>query len=138
MKVLIASTPAIGHVNPMFSIGRMLVAEGHQVVGLSATAMRGYIERAGATVRAFPKAADLDFRDVAAVFPELKHIPPGPEMSRFYMTRAFFDPIPAQYEGLKQVLGDFPADIILIDNMFCGALPMLLGPRSERPAIAVH
>ena len=138
MKVLIASTPAIGHVNPMFSIGRMLVAEGHQVVGLSATAMRGYIERAGATVRAFPKAADLDFRDVAAVFPELKHIPPGPVMSRFYMTRAFFDPIPAQYEGLKQVLGDFPADIILIDNMFCGALPMLLGPRSERPAIAVH
>jgi MGT family glycosyltransferase len=136
MKILIASTPAIGHINPMFSIGRMLVEEGHEVVGLSANAMRGYIERAGATFRALPKAADLDFRDVAAVFPELKDIPPGPDMSRFYMTRAFFDPIPAQYEGLKQILAEFPADVILIDNMFYGALPMLLGPRSERPAIA--
>jgi MGT family glycosyltransferase len=135
MKVLIASTPAIGHVNPMFSIARMLAAEGHEVVGLSATAMRGHVERAGASFRAFPKAADLDFRDVAAVFPELKDIPPGPEMSRFYMTRAFFDPVPAQYEGLRQILAEFAADIILVDNMFYGALPMLLGPRSERPAI---
>lgn len=135
MKVLIASTPAIGHINPMFSIGRKLVEDGHEVVGLSANAMRSYIERAGATFRAFPKAADLDFRDAVAAFPELRHIPPGPEMSLFYMTRAFFDPIPAQYEGLKQILEDFPADIILIDNMFYGALPMLLGPRAKRPAI---
>ncbi len=56
MKVLIASTPAIGHVNPMFSIGRMLIAEGHEVVGLSATAMRGYIERAGGDLQALSQS----------------------------------------------------------------------------------
>jgi MGT family glycosyltransferase len=137
MKILIASTPATGHINPMFAIGRMLIAEGHEVVGLSANSMRERIEATGATFRAFPKAADLDFRDVDAVFPELKHIPPGPEMSRFYLERAFIDPLAAQHEGLRQVLRDFPADVILGDNMFYGVFPMLLGRRSQRPAIVI-
>jgi MGT family glycosyltransferase len=135
MKIIIASTPAVGHINPMFAIGRMLVAKGHHVVGLSANAMRERIEASGATFHALPKAADLDFQDVDAVFPELKNIPPGPEMSRFYMERGFIDPLPAQYEGLKQVLRDFPADLILGDDFFYGALPMLVGPRSERPPV---
>jgi MGT family glycosyltransferase len=135
MRILIASTAATGHINPMFAIGRMLVQEGHQVVGLSATAMRERIEASGAIFRAFPEEADFDFRDVNAVFPEIKHIPPGPEMSRFYLERAFIDPLGAQYEGIKQTLRDFPADVILGDNMFYGALPMLVGPRCERPPI---
>jgi MGT family glycosyltransferase len=137
MKILIASTPGTGHINPMFAIGRMLVREGHQVVGLSANAMRERIEASGATFRAFPKDADLDFRNVDAVFPDLKHIPPGPEMSRFYLERVFIDPLAAQYEAIKQTLQDFPADVILGDNMFYGAFPMLVGPRSERPPIVM-
>jgi MGT family glycosyltransferase len=137
MKVLIASTPATGHINPMFAIGRMLVEEGHQVVGLSANAMRDRIEAAGATFHPFPKEADLDLRYLDAIFPEIKTIAPGPDMSRFYMERVFVDPMPAQYEGVKQVLKNFPADVILGDNGFLGALPMLLGPRSNRPPIVI-
>jgi MGT family glycosyltransferase len=135
MKILIASTPATGHINPMFAIGQMLVGAGHDVIGLSANVMRGRIEASGATFRAFPPAADLDFRDVAAVFPEIMHIAPGPEMSRFYLERAFVDPLPAQHHGMLEVLRDFTVDIIIADNFFYGALPMLLGPRSGRPPI---
>ncbi len=137
MKILIASTPATGHINPMFAIGRMLVEEGHEVVGLSANAMRDRIEAAGATFHPFPKEADLDLRYLDAAFPEIKTIAPGPDMSRFYMERVFIDPMPAQYEGVKQVLETFPADVILADNGFLGALPMLLGPRSNRPPIVI-
>jgi hypothetical protein len=39
--------------------------------------------------------------------------------------RLFVDPIPAQHMGLRQVLRDFPADVIIGDNMICGVLPML-------------
>jgi hypothetical protein len=67
MKILFASTPASGHINPMFAIGQMLVAAGHEVVGLSANAMRDRIEAVGATFRAFPKDADFDLRNVLAV-----------------------------------------------------------------------
>jgi UDP:flavonoid glycosyltransferase YjiC (YdhE family) len=34
-------------------------------------------------------------------------------------------------------LSDFPADVIIGDDMFFGALPMLLGPRSKRPPIVL-
>jgi MGT family glycosyltransferase len=135
MKIIIASTPATGHINPMFSIGRMLVKEGYQVAGLSANVMRERIEGVGATFYPFPKAADLDLRDVSAVFPEFKDIPAGPERSSFALRRIFIDPVPAQYEGLRRVLHDFAADVIMCDDTFYGVLPMLLGRRSERPAI---
>ncbi len=135
MKILIASTPATGHINPMFSLGNILVKTGHDVVGLSANAMRDRIEAAGARFRAFPPDADLDFRDVDAVFPERKTIPLGPEQMLFNLARAFIEPLTAQHEGLKEVLRDFPADVIIGDNFLFGILPMLLGPRSERPPV---
>jgi UDP:flavonoid glycosyltransferase YjiC (YdhE family) len=40
MKNLIASTPATGHLNPLLPTGRILIAEGHEVVGLSGGALR--------------------------------------------------------------------------------------------------
>src|SRR4029077_2953547 len=46
-------------------------------------------------------------------------------------------PIPAQYKGLQRVLRDFPADVIIGDDMIFGVLPMLLGPRSKRPPIVL-
>jgi MGT family glycosyltransferase len=136
MKVLIASTPATGHVNPMFSLGHMLIKAGHHVLGLSATAMRDRIESVGAEFRAFPAPADIDFRDPTSAFSGVEDIPPGLRMSRFLLER-FIDYIPSQYEGLVRVLREFPADIILGDNFFFGALPMLLGPSSRRPPIVL-
>ncbi len=44
MKILIASTPATGHFNPLLAIGRILIAEGHEVVRLSSNALRDRIE----------------------------------------------------------------------------------------------
>ncbi len=95
MKFLIASTPATGHLNPLLAIGRILIDEGHEVVGLSASFLRDRIEGIGAAFRRFPAGADLDLRDIDAVFPERKNIPLGPEEARFTMTRVFIDPVPA-------------------------------------------
>jgi MGT family glycosyltransferase len=137
MKILLASTPATGHLNPLLAIGRLLIAEGHDVAFLSGSALRSLIERIGARFYAFPAGADFDLRDFATVAPELKTIPPGLEWYRVAMERIFVDAIPAQHEGMQQVLQDFPADIIVGDDMLFGVLPMLLGPRSKRPPIAL-
>src|SRR5258705_12938486 len=49
----------------------------------------------------------------------------------------FFPPnIPANFPTLKMALYDFPADFILADSIYWGTLPMLVGPRDKRPAIA--
>ena len=137
MKILLASTPATGHLNPLLAIGRFLIDEGHEIAFLSGSALRSPIERIGATFYAFPAGADFDLRDFATVAPELKTIPPGLEWFRVAMERVFVDAIPAQHKGMQQVLQDFPADIIIGDDMLFGVLPMLLGPRSKRPPIAL-
>jgi UDP:flavonoid glycosyltransferase YjiC (YdhE family) len=137
VKILIASTPATGHLNPLLTIGRILIAEGHEVVGLTGSALRECIEGIGAEFRPLPAGADFDLRDFVSVVPELKNIPPGPEWLRIAIERVFVDTIPAQHTGLQQVLRDFPADIVIGDNMIFGVLPMLLGPRSKRPPIVL-
>jgi UDP:flavonoid glycosyltransferase YjiC (YdhE family) len=137
VKILIASTPATGHLNPLLTIGRILIAEGHEVVGLSGSAFREPIQDIGAEFRPLPGGADFDLRDLLSVVPELKNIPPGPEWLRVAIERVFVDTIPAQHKGLQQVLRDFTADIIIGDNMILGVLPMLLGPRSKRPSIVL-
>ena len=45
MKILIASTPATGHLNPLLAIGHILIAEGHDVGFLSGSVLRDRIER---------------------------------------------------------------------------------------------
>ncbi|MBV8590739.1 MAG: glycosyltransferase family 1 protein [Acetobacteraceae bacterium] len=137
MKILIASTPAMGHLNPLLAIGRILIAAGHEVVGLSASSLRDRIEEIGAKFRRLPVGADFDLREVKSVVPELKEIPPGLRWLRVATERVFVGTIPAQHRGLQEVLRDFPADVIIGDDMFFGALPMLLGPRSERPHIVL-
>ncbi len=137
MKILIASTPATGHLNPLLAIGRFLIAEGHEIAFLSGSVLRSRIEAIGAKFHPLPDGADFDLRDFDAVAPELKTMPPGPEWLRVAMERVFVDTIPAQHEGLQQVLHDFPADIIIGDDMLFGVLPMLLGTASKRPPIVL-
>ncbi|MBR0784870.1 glycosyltransferase [Bradyrhizobium iriomotense] len=137
MKILIASTPATGHLNPMLAITQVLVAEGHEVAFMTGTAFRARVEASGVKFFPLPEGADFDPNDVFALVPELKSIPPGLEWFRVALERIFVDAIPAQHQGLLQALQQFPADIIVGDDMLFGVLPMLLGPRSQRPPIAL-
>jgi MGT family glycosyltransferase len=137
MKILVASTPATGHLNPLLAIGHILIDEGHDVGFLSGSVLRDRIEGIGAKFHAFPADADLDLRSFDSVFPELTTMAPGPDLLRTIMERVFVDVVPAQHQGLQQVLQSFPADVVIGDDMLFGVLPMLLGPRSKRPPIVL-
>jgi MGT family glycosyltransferase len=135
MKILIASTPANGHVNPMLAITRILLAEGHEVAFYTGAAYRARIDEAGATFFSLPPDADLDPKDPFARAPELKLLPPGYDWLRTALERLFIDNIALQYEGLQRLQRSFGPDIIIGDDMFFGLLPMLLGPRATRPPV---
>jgi len=137
MKILFASTPATGHVNPLLAITHMLLAEGHEITFLTGTAFRARIESCGAKFFPLPPAADFDPQDIFLLVPELKGIPPGPEWLRVVSERIFVETIPAQYRGLLQALDKCGADAIVGDDMFFGVLPMLLGARAKRPPIVL-
>jgi MGT family glycosyltransferase len=137
MKILVASTPATGHLNPMLAIARMLMTENHDVAIYTGSAFRARVETAGAKFFSLPPEADLDPTDPFAQFPELKALPPGPEWQRTVMERVFVDKISAQHQGLQTCLLGFGPDVIVGDDMFFGVLPMLLGKRSKRPPIVL-
>jgi hypothetical protein len=99
--------------------------------------LRERIEGIGAQFQPLPAGADFDLRDILSVVPELKDIAPGLEWLRVAIERLFVDTVPVQHKGLQQVLRDFPAEIVIGDDMFFGVLPMLLGPRSKRPPIVL-
>ena len=137
MKILVASPPANGHVNPMLAITRILLAEGHEVAFYTGAAFRARIEGAGAKFYSLPPEADFDPNDVFARVPELKLIPPGPEWTRVALERIFVNTIPLQHEGLQRLLASFGPDIVVGDDMFHGALPTLLGVGAKRPPVVL-
>ncbi len=132
MKILIASTPGTGHVNPLLAIGRILISAGHEVAALTGSAFRNRFEKIGAQFHPLPGQADFDSNDLHRMAPELKSMPPGLQWLRVAMERVFVDAIPDQHKGVRQLLESFPADVIVADDTFFGVLPMLLGPRAER------
>jgi UDP:flavonoid glycosyltransferase YjiC (YdhE family) len=62
MKIVIATTPALGHVNPMLGIARILMAEGHEVVAFTGSAFQDRVESIGAAFRPIA-SADQDVVD---------------------------------------------------------------------------
>lgn len=136
MKILVVSTPGTGHLNPLLAIGRILIAEGHELAFLTGTSLRSRVERFEAKFYPLPEEADLTAQDVITS-DEMKGVPPGPQWLRTLVERFFVDTIPAQYSGVHKVLREFPADIIIGDDMFFGVLPMLVGPRSKRLPIVL-
>lgn len=105
------------------------------MIGLSVHALRDRIEHIGVRFVPFSGTADLDLRDFAAAYPEFRTMPPGVEMTRFYLERVFADPLIDQNKGMREAIEEFAPDVIIVDNLFLGALPLLLGPRANRPPI---
>ena len=54
MKILIASMPATGHMNPMLAIARILMTEDHEVAIYTGSAFRARVEAAGAKFFCLP------------------------------------------------------------------------------------
>jgi MGT family glycosyltransferase len=137
MKALLVSTPMMGHLNPVLGVGRLLISDGHDVVGMSSTYLRDRIEAIGATFRSFLPDADFDIRNASEHFDELKATPPGPKQLRMILERGFVDFMLPQYQSIAQAMREFPCDVIIGDHLMLGVLPMLLGPPANRPAVTL-
>jgi len=134
MRVLFASSPIIGHVNPTLVAARVLKDAGHETAFYTGRTFGERVEAAGIRFFPLPPEADYDMTQPGEVLPEMSQLAPGlPQM--LYVCKALFvDRIPAQAKGLDLVLQEFHPDVIVYETSFSGVLPLLLGPRSARPA----
>jgi UDP:flavonoid glycosyltransferase YjiC (YdhE family) len=134
MKVLLASTPIAGHVNPLLVVARILKNAGHETALYTGSLFRKRIEAAGLEFFPLPADVDFDLRDFGASFPEWKKYTPGPQQMLYSMKNVFANAMPSQFRGLEAILQTFPADLVVHETAFLGVLPLLLGTRSPRPA----
>jgi MGT family glycosyltransferase len=136
MKILIASTPASGHLNPLLSVASLLVEFGHEVAVQVKEDLRPAVEAAGHRFLSEIPNAQTSAGYYFETYPERMQKSPGMEMTGYDLVHFFARNIPAQSASLKMALYDFQADLILADSTYWGTLPMLVGPRDKRPAIA--
>jgi MGT family glycosyltransferase len=136
MKILIASIPVPGHLNPVLGVAGILVKHGHEVVVLTGSQLKPVVEAAGMPFRPLSEA-NMGPSEYFAKYPERHEKSPGMEMFGFDMEHYFLANLPGQARGLEEALRSFPADIVLAESFFFGTLALLLGPREKRPSI-VH
>jgi MGT family glycosyltransferase len=136
MKILIASIPAAGHLNPLLSIATLMVQYGHEVAVQVSEDLRPAVESAGHRFLSEIPNAQTSGSYYFETYPERMQKSPGMEMTGYDLVHFFARNIAAQSASLKMALYDFPADLILADSIYWGTLPMLVGPRDKRPAIA--
>jgi UDP:flavonoid glycosyltransferase YjiC (YdhE family) len=134
-RFVLCTTPAQGHTLPLVALAGRLIGEGHDVVFFTTEHYRSRVEAAGA--RFVPFAAEYDAHDLMVANPERESSSKrGVRGVKDDLRRIFIGPIPGQYRDLRAILEVFAADCIVVDSMFFGALPLALGPRSARPALA--
>jgi MGT family glycosyltransferase len=120
VRVLIATTPADGHINPMLAIARALTSRGHEVRWYTGTVYHDRITATGAVPEPMHAAYDFGGRAKAEAFPAHAQLT-GLASFRAGMTDIFYDPAPDQLTDLLAILQRFPADVIVSDDMCYGA-----------------
>jgi UDP:flavonoid glycosyltransferase YjiC (YdhE family) len=136
VKILIAATPVAGHLNPLIAIGRILAEAGHTVVVHTASMLRSHIEAASLDFLPFASGVDRSWDKIDQIFPERARLAPGPEQLVFDFQRIFVGQMAAQNASLREAVAEIQADLVVYDNLFFGALPLLLGSCAARPRMA--
>ncbi|MEU3985249.1 nucleotide disphospho-sugar-binding domain-containing protein [Streptomyces sp. NPDC026672] len=133
-RVIVASTPLQGHVQPVLAAAAGLVRRGHEVVVLTGMRFADAVADVGARFVQLPPEADYDDRNLEAFFPERAGLPAGPAQLEYDMKYVFGDPTRAQFHALRALLAGFPADVVLSDMLFMGSLALTLSaPAGRRP-----
>jgi MGT family glycosyltransferase len=134
-NILVASTPAPGHVNPMLSVARHLSSLGHSIIFLSGKLFHDQAVTLGFRFVPFTGKADFDYRRIDVEFPKVAAAKPGPDAMNAISIYTGINPIPDQARAIQQILSEDQVDLIVTDVFFFGTFPLLLGPRDARPPV---
>jgi MGT family glycosyltransferase len=135
-SIIIASVPIHGHVTPLLAVARQFVDRGDDVRFLAGARFAEPVTRAGATHIPLPAEADYDAESLVRTLSERAHLK-GSRAIAFDVENVFARPSKAQYQALMDAQRERPADAMLFDPAFYGALFMSAHPRAARPAVVM-
>src|SRR5688572_17487911 len=100
IRILIATTPAAGHVTPFVPLARALVAQGHDVRWYTGAKYRPLVEASGARFVGYERARDIDDANLDRDFPERGRLR-GLAQLKYDMKRVFIDAAPEQLLDIR-------------------------------------
>ncbi len=135
-SIIIASIPAHGHLTPLLTVAEDFVKRGDDVRFITGSRFADKVTATGATFVPLPAEADFDDRDFLQGFPERAKLK-GVKAISFDIEHVFARPAKPQYDALIAALKAQPADAVLVEPLFLGAVFLLEHPRSARPAVVM-
>ncbi|WP_226362881.1 glycosyltransferase [Pseudonocardia sp. ICBG1142] len=114
-KLLIATAPGDGHVNPLLPIARELVGRGHDVRWYTGRAYQDRVERTGAVHEAMVDAYDYGGMPRERAFPHHAGLTGIRGMTTGFQ-QVFLDTAPAQLRDLERITARFPVDALISDE----------------------
>ena len=118
-RILIATTPAAGHVNPMVAFARELVNRGHTVWWYTGKVFQRKIELLGANYKPMHAAYDFGGMGREEAFPQTKGLQGVSAFIKCWKD-IFIEQAPGQMEDILKILEEFPADLLVGDDMCYG------------------
>jgi MGT family glycosyltransferase len=119
-RILIATTPADGHVGPVLPVARQLVRRGHEVRWYTGRAYHDDVASTGATPEPMRAGHDFGGRSKHDAFPQHAGLA-GLASFRAGMRDIFYNTAAGQLDDLLAILSRFRADVIVSDDMCYGA-----------------
>lgn len=120
MKLLVATVPLTGHVQPMCLVVAELVARGHDVIWYAATKFGPRITATGARFVPMGPAIDWDDADVETALPALRG-KRGLSRVKAQLRAMFIEPMVAQLRELEAIVDREQPVAILADQAHLGA-----------------
>ena len=133
-SIIIAACPVHGHVTPLLTVARGFVERGDDVRFITGAAFADRVTATGATHIALPPDADFNFDHLEATFPERAGLK-GMRVITFDVEHIFANPAKSQYETVMAAHTARPADVVLADQGYFGAVFLLAHRRPIRPAV---
>jgi UDP:flavonoid glycosyltransferase YjiC (YdhE family) len=120
----------------MIGVAAPLVRAGDQVRFLTGARFQAAVEAVGARHVPLPPSVDYDDRDLDAAFPD-RVGRSGLRKLTGDVHHTFIAPIRAQAEAMRELLDSEPADAVLAETAFLGAIPLLVDPRPRPPLVGI-
>lgn len=134
-KILFATVPGEGHVNPLTGLAKHLQQQGCEVRWYTSERFAEKIRQLDIRHYPFVKALDANAETIGQLYPQRAKITRLIEKINFDMIHIFSLRSKEYYEDLQEIYKSFPFDLLVADSMFTG-IPFVK-EKMKIPAVAI-
>ena len=121
-RILIATMPLDGHLNPLTGLAVHLQNIGYDVRWYTGPSYADKIRKLGIPFYPFQKAREVNQLNLDSEFPERLRMKGTIKRLRFDLNNVFFLRAPELVSDVKAIYDEFPFDLLLCDAAFTGGL----------------